>query len=211
MSAQRTERSSTAPRVRNARGEGARLREEIVAAATTLLQAGPAEAVTLRAIARTAGIAAPSIYRHFPDVDAILRAVVDEAFDELTAALRDGARGEDAVQRLFGVCRGYLDFAEAFPQRYRLMFGGAWNAAATDDEDELAERSRIGLATFAVLTDALQECVDSGASSSSDVFADTTALWVALHGLAGLRRTASLFPWPQGLDERLVTALARLG
>ena len=80
--------SHPAPRrPRSARGQGARLAEDIVTAALELIeQHGSAEAVTLRAVARQAGIAAPSIYPHFADRDAILLAVVVRVFDELAAA-----------------------------------------------------------------------------------------------------------------------------
>ncbi|WP_432562980.1 TetR/AcrR family transcriptional regulator [Kineococcus sp. SYSU DK003] len=201
----------TTPRTRNPRGEGARLREEIVAAATTLLEQGSAAAVTLRAVARGAGITAPSIYRHFADVDAILRAVVDEAFEDFEHRMRAaGQQPDTAAGRLHAVCRCYLDFAHERPQRYHLMFGGAWNAAAGADEATRADRSHIGLNAFAALSDAVQGCVDAGVSASTDVFADTTALWVALHGLSGLRETTSLFPWPDDLAGNLVRTLARL-
>ena len=54
-------------RHRNPRGQGTRLSEDIVAGALALIErTGSAEAVTLRAVAREAGIAAPSIYAHFP-------------------------------------------------------------------------------------------------------------------------------------------------
>src|SRR6266700_821441 len=60
-------------RQRNARGQGARLTQDIVSAALALIEReGSDEAVTLRAVAREIGIAAPSIYNHFPDRDAIV-------------------------------------------------------------------------------------------------------------------------------------------
>ena len=90
-------------RPRNARGQGARLAEDIVTAALDLIeQHGSAEAVTLRAVARQAGIAAPSIYPHFADREAILLAVVVRVFDELAAAIQQatGAAGADLADRL---------------------------------------------------------------------------------------------------------------
>jgi Bacterial regulatory proteins, tetR family len=62
-------------------------------------RAGSAEAVTLRAVAREVGIAAPSIYAHFPDRDAVLMAVVVRIFDELTEAIAKGVEsaGQDPV------------------------------------------------------------------------------------------------------------------
>src|SRR5713226_5348455 len=78
-------------RKRNARGQGARLTQDIVSGALALIEReGSDEAVTLRAVAREIGIAAPSIYAHFPDRDAIVMAAVVRIFDELTAAIETG-------------------------------------------------------------------------------------------------------------------------
>ena len=75
-------------RQRNARGQGARLTEDIVTGALALIErAGSDEAVTLRAVAREVGIAAPSIYAHFADRDAIVMAVTVRVFDELAEAV----------------------------------------------------------------------------------------------------------------------------
>ncbi len=199
-------RTTAAHRVRNPRGGGSQLREEIIEA-TNLLQQGSASSVTLRAVARAAGITAPSIYRHFPDVDGILRAVVDEAFDELEHVLRGPATTyqEQPVTQLFGVCRRYLAFAHSQPERYRLMFGGAWNTADAPDADEteLADHARIGQNAFAVLLDAVAACIATEQSTSTAAYTDSTALWVGLHGLASVRETTPLFPWPPGLETRL--------
>ncbi|WP_328582691.1 TetR/AcrR family transcriptional regulator [Streptomyces sp. NBC_00370] len=94
-----TSAAATRSRVRNRRGQGDRLRDEIVTAAVDLLdEAGDAGAVTLRSVARRVGIAAPSIYRHFPDQPAIMLAVVRNAFAELDEQLgaADTAAGTSA-------------------------------------------------------------------------------------------------------------------
>ena len=88
--------SSAAGRARNPRGEGGRLRADIVAAAHALLDEAGEDAVTLRAVARRVGISAPSIYAHFADRQAILLAVATDAFAELAASLGDAtARYDD--------------------------------------------------------------------------------------------------------------------
>lgn len=198
-------------RQRNPRGEGSRLRLEIIEATHQLL--ADAEPVTLRSIARRAGVAAPSIYRHFADVDAIMSTVADQAFDDLVAAIvekRDAADG--SIPRLHAISDAYLAFASDQSHLYRLMFGGVWNApAAIDAHPEQEERLRgLGMNAYAVLVEAIDECVRDGASDSTDSRQDATALWVGLHGLAELRQTARLFPWPPNMDRVLVTQLARL-
>ena len=206
-------------RTRNRRGEGARLRGDILAAATSLLdEHGTEEAVTLRAVARQAGITAPSIYRHFADRQAILLGVVQDAFRDLASTLEaaSGAvRGADespAVSRLVAVCQAYLDFADQQPKVYRLMFGGVWNAEQAVDDGSLTaqDASSLGTRALELLRGCLEDCVEAGRSTSTDPHGDAVALWLGLHGLASQRVASPAFPWPDGIEQRLVTSLARL-
>src|SRR3954463_14859733 len=109
----------TATRTRNRRGEGAQLRDDIVAAAVALLdETGDESAITLRSVARRVGIAAPSIYRHFPDQPAIMLAVVQQAYTELNEQLIAAlaAAGSDPRERLFALGHSYLEVAEQHPE-----------------------------------------------------------------------------------------------
>ena len=209
----RSAEERTAPRARNRRGEGAQLREDILRAAEHLIDEAGAEAVTLRAVARAVGIAAPSIYAHFPDRDAILFAVAEDAFGDLERLLRRVPDPrQPAVDHLRATCTAYLEFARSWPQRYRIMFGAVWNAqeALQRHPDRAEDFNRLGLGAFDALVDALTACVEAGESTSVDPSADATALWVGLHGLAQLRVATPLFPWPPDLEANLVTRLARL-
>jgi AcrR family transcriptional regulator len=196
--------ASARRRQRNARGQGARLTEDIVSAAIALIErTGTHEAVTLRAVAREVGIAAPSIYAHFPDRDAIVMAVVMRIFDELTEAIEQGAEsaGQDPVARLVAGCEGYVAFGLAHPARYGVLFSERRMAAADyctpvrigPDGRPVLE---FGAESFALLVKAIEDCVTAGASTSTDVVADATAVWVALHGTVTLRTALPHFPWP---------------
>ncbi len=216
---------STAPeqsagrRPRNARGQGARLTEDIVTGALALIErTGSAEAVTLRAVAREVGIAAPSIYPHFADRDAIVTAVVARVFDELAEAIKAGARaaGPDPVDQLVAGCAAYVDFGLSHPARYGVLFserhgpaeGYCQPVALGPDGRPVLE---WGAEAFSLLLQAIQDCVTAGRSASTDVLADATAVWVALHGTVTLRTTLPRFPWP-ALAPQLrheVLALAR--
>jgi AcrR family transcriptional regulator len=214
----RVARVSTTPRAgaraRNRRGEGGLLRDEIVAAAAVILaEAGTEEAVTLRAVARQAGISAPSIYSHFPHRQAILLAVVKDAFTDLARHLHEslGDRTEPTA-RLLAVCDGYLDFAASSPHRYRVMFGGVWNASAamasaSVSPDDVGE---LGQDTLGLIAACLRRCVEAGGSTSTDVEADAVALWLGLHGLAHQRTASAAFPWPGDIQQRIVVPLAHL-
>ena len=205
-----------APRSRNPRGQGGRLREEILQAATDLLdEHGTEQAITLRAVARRVGIAAPSIYAHFPDREAIVQAVLQHVFSELQAHL-EAAQGcaQDPVTRLRAISAAYLRFASDSPERYGVMFSTPWTSREPSgvegpvDDDACVDVVDDG--AFDVLVAVLTDCVGSGASSSTDPFVDATALWVALHGLAQLRSAAPQFPWPPDVLDVLIDRLALL-
>jgi AcrR family transcriptional regulator len=203
----------TATRTRNRRGEGAQLRDDIVTAAVALLdETGDESAVTLRAVARRVGIAAPSIYRHFADQPSIMLAVVQQAFDELNAELYGAlaAAGDDPRTRLFAVCTRYLEFARRHPGRYRTMFGGLWMPDLEASSLTEADLHALGQVSMDVLVEVLGGCVAAGIATTTDVSADAVALWVGLHGLAHQQSVTVIFPWPADIAERLVVALAHL-
>ena len=204
---------ATSTRVRNRRGEGSRLRDEIITAAAELLdEHGEESAITLRSVARRVGIAAPSIYRHFPDQPAIMLAVVQQAYAELNDQLRAGldAAGTDPRQRLFALGHAYLEYAQEHPQRYRTMFGGVWIPSLGESSVTAEDLFALGQTALELLTEVLQGCVTAGVATSTDLFADTVAVWLGLHGLAHQRSVTAAFPWPADIAERMITALAHL-
>ena len=100
MRAAKTRRTQ-ARRSRNARGEGEKLRGEIIDAAVKVLSAlGPEDPFSLRSVARAANIAAPSIYIHFADRNVLLLAVLEKLFAE-QVAIR--AAAETSVFQVCGI------------------------------------------------------------------------------------------------------------
>ena len=83
-------------RHRARRGEGGRLREEILAAGTRLLlETGDEEAVSIRAIAQAVGVTPPSIYLHFADKTELIYAICEELFRKLDDEMAAAAAGVD--------------------------------------------------------------------------------------------------------------------
>ncbi|MFE9365398.1 WHG domain-containing protein [Streptomyces sp. NPDC006978] len=214
---ERTGKAASAPpapaRARNRRGEGGRLRDDIVTAAVELLdEAGDERAITLRSVARKIGIAAPSIYPHFPDQPAIMLAVVRQEFSGLENRLRSilDETGDGPRRRLYAVCNAYLEFARLHPERYRTMFGGLWVPDLGESSLTTEDLARLGMETIQILVDALGDCVAAGQSTSTDPSADAVALWLGLHGLAHQRAVTRAFPWPEDIADRIITTLAHL-
>lgn len=200
-------------RERNRRGQGGRLRADILAAATELLErTGSEETVTLRAVARQVGISAPSIYTHFADREAIVDAIVDGAFGDFNAAIESASNaateaGSGPLARLRAGCAAYLRFAAERPNRYRLLF---------ERLDLIGARARpvpdIRTESFDLLIGSLQCCIDAEISASTDASRDAAAIWVALHGYATLHARIPGFPWPDAhaMLDRIVYGLGQI-
>jgi AcrR family transcriptional regulator len=94
---------------------------EIVSAARGLLEESGREALTMRSLADRIGIRAPSLYKHFPDKNAVEVALIEQGMAELGAALRAAVASERPVA---GLLRAYRAQALANPNLYRLATAG---------------------------------------------------------------------------------------
>jgi AcrR family transcriptional regulator len=181
-----------ATRERSRRGEGDRLRTEIVAAAERLLRSESVETLSLRAVAREVGVSAPALYLHFADRRALVWAVLEHQFAELTAAATSAATNSadpaDPRGRLRAWCLAYCRFGLTHPGHYRAMFE-SW--AAERVELPLAELPGHDL--WLSLLGAVAAC--GVPDSERDELAILT--WAGLHGLVSLRINKPSFPWPQ--------------
>src|SRR5579863_2016700 len=99
------------------------LRAALLQAAAAEIERGGYEALSLRELAASLGVSRAAPYRHFVDRRALLSALAAHGFDELTAIhQRAGRKSGSARERLAAAGRGYLAFALARPQLFRLMF-----------------------------------------------------------------------------------------
>jgi len=155
------------------------LRESLLESAEALLeQDGPA-GLSLRKVGRQLGVTPGAPYRHFEDKDALLAALATEGFRKLRAAMLATQEGAaDGQERLRRAGVGYLQFASAHPELFRLMFG--WMPAR--DVPELCD---AGDAAFAALEGILKGCDEEGLLSRS-VNEAGLLVWSAVHGAAFL-------------------------
>jgi AcrR family transcriptional regulator len=186
-------------RERNPQGEGARLRDELIAAAGRLLDANEdVGSLSLRGVAREAGIAAPSVYLHFASKEALLRAVVSAHFAALQRAIETGVvSGHNPASRLLAGCLAYCRYAVEQPSSYQLLF----NTPRPEIKDP-GFTGTSGAAAFQTLVDGVSSCMAAGVARPGDPFRIATDIWSALHGAASLRRATAGFPWPP-LDDQV--------
>ncbi|MBK1785519.1 TetR/AcrR family transcriptional regulator [Prauserella cavernicola] len=154
-------------------------RQRLIESATALLADEGVEAVTLRRIAREAGVSHGAPLRHFTGRSALLSAVATTGFAELRERTEVVASAEPR-ERLLAMCRAYLEFAFANPAMFELMFR---RDLVDADEPELASTNS---AVFERFSELVGETQAVGWRPGTDARLLAASLWAALHGLAGL-------------------------
>jgi AcrR family transcriptional regulator len=202
-------------RQRNPRGQGSRLREEIIDAASRLLErTGRDTSITLRAVAREAGVAAPSIYSHFDSPAEILGAVLSRALIGFATTLRTAAEDiEPARAKLIERSLAYIRFAREQPRRYRFLF----ERTAPDSIDEVLQPGSDVLAqcelAFGAFIGVVAQAQTEAGLQDAEPATDATLLWAALHGYIVLRTSNPDVPWPDSdniVVERLINRLCNI-
>jgi AcrR family transcriptional regulator len=200
--------NGSAGRQRNARGQGDRLRRDIVDAARDILaQTGTLERLTLRGVARQVGIAATSVYLHFPDPEHLAVAALEQTFAELSAtASAAAAECADPAEALLARCRAYCQFGVDHPGHYRVMFHLDLmpSLAAGDPEQTPGQRA------FQKLLGSVEACLAAGAGRPhQDPDRLASLVWATEHGLVSARLARPRFHWGS-LDGMVTEAVSRL-
>ncbi|HEV2374624.1 MAG TPA: TetR/AcrR family transcriptional regulator [Streptosporangiaceae bacterium] len=197
--------TGTSPRrQRNPRGQGERLRDDIIEAASRLLADPAAPPLTLRGVAREAGVAATSVYLHFDDVEALVRAVASCRFTDLVRA-QDAATGglTEPCERLRAAAVMYCEFGLSHPGHYQVTFTNPLPVGVDVSWEEMP-----GKKAFEHFVEAVAPCI--GRPPDDPESARTALLlWQQLHGTVSLRISRPRFPWPP-LAESVTDAVDRI-
>jgi AcrR family transcriptional regulator len=204
----------SAVRQRNARGQGDRLRQEIIEAARDILATtGNLDRLTLRGVAREVGIAATSVYLHFPDAEHLAVAALEQTFAELSATTSAAAAEyADPAGALLARCRAYCQFGLDHPGHYRVMFHLDLmpSLAAGDPVETPGQRA------FRALRGAVEACLAADADrpdhpdrSHRDPHRLASLIWATEHGLVSARLARPGFAWGS-LGGMVTEAVSRL-
>ena len=156
------------------------LKAALVACATDILRKEGPEALTLRAVARAAGVSVAAPYRHFADRRQLVAAVAAEGFRRMGEAMH-AAMARGGRDGLRGVAEAYVRFAHENPAEYHVMFGP--EMANTEDLPELRETGRSVLGFVAYGIGMLQQ---AGMVGPGDPALMAVVTWAQLHGLVML-------------------------
>jgi len=151
------------------------LRAACLRAARELLEADGTAALSLRAVARRAGVSPGAPYRHYADREALLSAVAATGYRELAQKLAEAYPAPPASPLdLAEGAVAYVCFALDHPALFRVMFG-----------EPCDPRNEERVAAVAAISSGVTASV-SRAFPGADLGALSTAVWALVHGLAFL-------------------------
>jgi len=183
------------------------LRNALLAAAEQLLVEQGVAGLSLRAVAKQAGVSHAAPYRHFRDKAALLRALAQSGFERLAAVILAATEtvSHSPEQKLLEAGVAYVRLAVDQPEISQLMFGGG-----IKPQGDMAYR-QVARAAFDALVEIIQEGVRTGAFRDRDPQELALVAWTAMHGMAMLM-TAHLLDTDStgaaGVDEQ-VRSVAR--
>lgn len=195
-------------RPRSPRGEGERLREEILEAAERLLlETGSEDAVSIRAVADAVGVTPPSIYRHFTDKTHLLFEVCALHFARMADFIEStaGTSGDplDAIERM---AEAYVRFGTENPEFYRIMFMGH----SDHTPEQYADEQVLESGAFGSLVALVQRAIDEDRLQPDlkDATALAHVLWSCVHGVVSLAVAKPNKPGPD--PDELVQTVCRV-
>jgi AcrR family transcriptional regulator len=181
---------SDGPRRPNARGQGDRLREEIISAAALILaELADDEALSLRAVARAVSISPTSVYLYFPDRDALVAATMERCHAEMLRATDEAEAAQpDPALGLRARILAQSAWVQEHPGLYKVM-----------------HESKVGMpfkeAAFTRTTAAVQRCMDAGVAPPGDAATVALDLRTAVIGMLSLRINEPELPWPPFAEQ----------
>ena len=202
MKAELTNASPRRSRAR--RGEGEKLREQILDAASRLLvETGDEDAVSIRAVAEAVGVTPPSIYLHFADKNELIFAICEKYFDELDRESTEAARGsDDPIESLILRGHAYVRFGLDNPEPYRVIF----MRKPTDTPLPWRYEKIVTSSAFGHLWEDVGAAVAAGLLEGDPMLV-SISLWSAVHGITSLLISKPDFPWPD--TDQLIGQVTR--
>jgi AcrR family transcriptional regulator len=181
-------------------------RDRLIDAAIDHLSQDGLDGLTLRAIARDAGVSHGAPARHFDGVASLLAGVAARSFDELTASIdRHVAEvGDDPMARLRAAGDGYLSFAVSNRAAYELMF----RPERLDQSEPDYLRASVG--AFDEIKGLVAAAQASGWNPDVDHLALTGVVWAGTHGIATLWIQGSLTATTNIVDLDRINAVFQL-
>ena len=175
------------------------LRAALIRAGTELLRERGAAGLSLREVAKAAGVSHAAPYRHFEDKQQLLAAIAAAGFERLRDGMAKAAADhpDDPRAQLYAAGDAYIELATDAPDTMHLMFGGI-----VDPKQIQGELGQVAQNAFAGLVDIVARNQKAGVIVEGDTIELAVSAWSIVHGLGMLVAGGQLGPMYRTEEER---------
>lgn len=156
------------------------LKNALVKAAISILDQESIDKVTIRAVARYAGVSHAAPANHFKDRRTLLTHLAIELFSELYSRIMEKLKSEElsGAERLKIFASELVSYGLEYPGRYALL----WRRDVVDNNN-----TDLANAMDKIYDSLLEELESSNIAEGRDIDTVATAIWSLAHGYASLR------------------------
>jgi len=175
-------------------------REDILGCACELFTEEGLEGFSMRRLARSVGVTAPALYRHFDGKEDVLVGVVGEAFKVLSRYLYGALGAPTPMGRLLQASDAYLNYALDHPRFYETIHAPL-HALGIEELPEGVFKQACSVGQFWL--DRHRELLDEGLIRESDANLMSLTMWAHGHGLISLYRSGMMGDIDDGAIRKL--------
>lgn len=155
----------------------------IIESARDIYLAEGLHALSMRKVAKVAGLSTMAAYRHFENKDDLISHVIMEGFRIFQSYFYRALEGKTPAERLLLSAESYLEFALENPKYYEVMFMSVAHITQAAPSDKAKDLIR---AAVQFLYDRINECADAGVLDGPPSRRKVLHLWSHSHGLISL-------------------------
>lgn len=159
------------------------LKNALIRAGIEILSREGMQALSLRKVAKRAGVSHTAPYAHFADKQALIAAIAAEGYKKLYQQLITTAQRpqDNPLTRLMATAHAYLQFALGESDHFKITFSGV--VEAEQNYPEFVEQSKR---CFALLVGLVADCQATGLFVGGDTQLIAVSIWSCIHGFVQL-------------------------
>jgi len=159
------------------------LKNALIKAGVEILAEEGLAGLSLRKVAKQAGVSHAAPYSHFADKHALIAAISTEGFKQLYARIEEifESRRNDPKSLLVETAWAYVQFAMNEPDRFKLMF-----SSVLEKEKDYPDFVEISRKNFTQIVEVIKICQNAGILRPGSPDLTAVSVWGAVHGLVML-------------------------
>lgn len=159
------------------------LKSTLLETAIKMLKTKTPNELSLRELAREAGVSIAAPYRHFKNKEELLAALMTQGFELKSKYMRESIEKNqgDILQMYYGCGLSYFKMGKNHPQHFKLMFGAELVPGNKYPDLQIASCS-----TFALLKNMVIKCQEAKLIGEGDPYVKSLNCWTMVHGFTVL-------------------------